>query len=184
MLQRIFAGLVFAAAVISIAAGASAEEAGAGRVIDADPANLHEVITGLQAGDTVRLADGEYSTKLELTGVKGAPEEPVTITAAGDGAVFAVENSALMLRECAYVTVEGLRVPGARYIAASMGGSEGCTIRNCRLDGGIYVSDSPETSIISNEVRESTSHGIRLLGESDGARIIGNRFIDHFEHAP
>lgn len=81
--------------------------------VPADPSNYQESLTGLQPGDTLVLAAGQY-TRLTIDGINGTADAWITITGPteGDPAVIVGESccNTVQLYDSSYVAVKNLVV--------------------------------------------------------------------------
>ncbi len=82
----------------------------------------------LEPGDTLILAPGRYTGAWTLSGLRGAPDAPITIAAAKHGRVWfdlARAESGLAFTDCAYVNLVGVEVAGMHTPGT------GITLENC-----------------------------------------------------
>ena len=86
------------------------------RVLDAGPEDFRAAVSGLQPGDWLRLAPGEYTGGLQLQRLRGTAENPIVISgsSAGDPAVLVGRRGAnlVSLRDSAYVVIRHLTLDG------------------------------------------------------------------------
>lgn len=86
------------------------------RLLDANPGNVRQMVNGLQPGDWLRLAPGEYPGALRLHGLRGTAENPIVISgpSTGDPAVLVGRSGAnvVSLLDSAYVVVRHLTLDG------------------------------------------------------------------------
>lgn len=144
-----------------------------------DPIEIYRAFSMLEAGDTLILKDGEYSTParfyiLENTGRDGTEENPITVKAEHDGKAlldftamgFGSNNRGLQL--CSdWWYIKGLVVKGAGDNGIYIGGNH-ITVENCEtyycMDSGIQIgrANSLQQDIASwpsyNLVLNCTSH--------------------------
>ncbi|MCZ7646059.1 MAG: right-handed parallel beta-helix repeat-containing protein [Planctomycetota bacterium] len=127
--------------------------------LNADPETLAEVNAQAAAGDTVVLADGNYTTPIAPRH-SGEPDKPLVYKAANrHKALFTGEklNGAVQLENKAFVVIEGIAAQkvqrfivseGSRHITvndcnfedSSQGSWEGCRFRSCG-DGIVFTNN-------------------------------------------
>jgi hypothetical protein len=86
---------------------------GPGRVLRADPSNYRELVSALQAGDTLLLASGRYP-RLTIANLNGEPGRCITVTgpAAGQRAVIVGQNghNTAEIVDSSYIVVSNLTI--------------------------------------------------------------------------
>lgn len=142
------------------------------------------------AGDTVLVHDGNYAGFVATR--SGTATAPITIRAAGTGAVVDRPNSAgdgIRVSNASYVVVEGLTIQNiGAYGLAARGATATSpmrgivfrdnTVRNCgsgTLGANIYASQVAHSLIEGNTSTGSTGHGIYVANAgSDNTVVRGN----------
>jgi len=172
----------------------------AGRVIEIGPSTFEAGITKAQPGDTLLLADGEYSggvadpprpgidstspiviSKTITVKCSGSKSKPITLKAKGVGAVF---TSGLTLDGVKWFVIDGLIFRNSAERGLTAISCENLTIRNCSIDGtqtarALHVETARRVVIEGNEVFGTPKgSGICLLGECSDCVIRCNRVHD------
>jgi hypothetical protein len=180
---------------------------GQGRTVKVTPATFQTALMSAQPGDTLLLADGEYSGgqtrvpyRINQSTKSGAP----TITTTTQGVGFAVRCSgesgrAITIRAEAkaavlsgplglsgtkYIVVDGLRLTGGYMGAISATDAEHIEVRNCVVCDApdrysMYFSNIRNCTIENNEIYGArTGHGICVFGDSRNVTIRGNHVHD------
>jgi len=178
-----------------------------GRTIEVTPETFDAAMRAAQPGDTLLLADGEYSPQARIAStdsrsaaaestaaaataapsptryvflqVSGREGYPITMRAAGKAAVFRGGVSV----GGSWIVIDGIRVGWAKT-GAVVGGGEGVTIRNCDIGpvesgSGIWVHYAKHLTIEHNDIHDATSHGIALHFDTTGAVIRDNYIHDN-----
>jgi hypothetical protein len=177
-------------AIAALCAWAVSASAG---VIDADPANYESVITGLAAGDTLRLASGTYSGGLSLSGKSGTASQPIVVIGPDDhSAVFVARNccNTVQLDGASYVQVWNLTLDGGMRGGVSAvdarGSSHHITLDNLKIFGragaehaaGISTSGRASNWVIRRNVIVGAGTGLRL-GTADGREPFVTGLIEY-----
>lgn len=144
---------------------------------EATPDTLAGLVPTLKPGDTVMLADGQYEGGLEVA-VSGEPDNPITLKASGDAALFVGGRNGIHL-EGDYIVIDGVKATGARRGGITSGRNTGCVIRNCvSYDNGVWgiFSGYSEHLTVENNVcyGSKREHGIYLSNSADYAIVRGN----------
>ena len=88
----------------------------AGRALSGNPQNYRELLKGLQPGDTLQLAPGEYRRGLPIHRLVGTREAPILISGPNRGApaVFVARAGAntVSIVDSAFVHIRDLRLDG------------------------------------------------------------------------
>ena len=106
----------------------------------------------LKAGDTLTIGPGAYRESCELS-VKGTENQPVLIRGAGDPApsIEAAGEDAFVIRDSAYVTIEGLKFANARRAGVRIAASDRVAVNGCDVADntryGVYVTLSDHITI-------------------------------------
>ncbi|MCD6404937.1 MAG: right-handed parallel beta-helix repeat-containing protein [Planctomycetes bacterium] len=145
-----------------------------GETIQADPDNLASILTRVNPGDAVLLADGVYrgGFRLERSGTK---EAPITIKAVGKSCVFDGGKRGLRIHEASYVHVEGIRFQNAEQFGLSSFGNTGVEVRRCVFANntmiGIFTSHAEKFVVEECELFGATHQkegiGIYLSNSGD-----------------
>lgn len=111
-------------------------------VVDADPSNYQSVVLGLAAGDTLRLAPGNYTQGLSLAGKAGTAAHPIVVSGPKDqSAVFASRAccNTVQLEDTSYVQLMNLTLDAGTRDGASgvssRGNSHHITLENLMIVG-------------------------------------------------
>ncbi len=161
---------------VAVLAGIAATAGGAGNVIETNPENFAGILSEAGPGDTLLLADGEYTGRYRIS-TSGTEDAPIVIKAAGEGAVF---RDAITISDASWVVLDGLRTSGS----IRLNRVTHCAVRNCLVEGvawrgiGIYVGSY--ITIENNEVcYVRQNHGLHILGPCDHITIRGNYVHDN-----
>ena len=167
--------------------------------IKAAPGDIEKILLEVGPGDTVLLSDGTYPGGLHLA-VSGSEGAPITLKAAGSGAVVDGGRDCLSLDGVSWITVEGIRFQNAeragvyvrrRGIPETPGGNgedypepaEHVTIRNCVCANnrvwGIITSHIEHFTVEGCETFGATvEHGIYVANSGDDP-VIRNNVVHH-----
>lgn len=183
-------GRVLTAAVLACAAPLAAlaapgspllerAHAASGRVVTVQPGisgtRLTEVLSSLQAGDTLRLAPGTYRTGMVLPNPPtmavrtrlhvGRPGAPITVRAA-DPARRPLILGELKLWGASWWTLDGLRVQAVDKDrdALFMGGGRGWVVRNSEFSGAKATGAYSNVSIASDLYGSGAPKGFSFVG--------------------
>jgi len=151
-----------------------------GRTLKADPATLPGILAQAQPGDTILLADGRYSS-ISQPRLGGADGRPLTIRAAGRGAVFGL----IRLLHSKYLIIDGISC------VEQDGGAISCdhvVLRNLKIVGdrmGVYMSDCENTVLETSDIRATGTGNapVSLIGDCSRCVIRGNWIHDSPEGA-
>lgn len=97
-----------------------------GRELTAGPSDYRRLLGGLRAGDRLRLASGTYRDGLDLRGLHGAPDRPITIQGPTDRSARFLgrpERNTVELRDVSHLelrnlTLDGLNTPRVNGVKA------------------------------------------------------------------
>jgi hypothetical protein len=170
------------------------------RTIEANPSNLSSILSQVQPGDLVLLADGEYSLPkphqpprpnalgavpstvgmfvLTRSGIKG---RPVTIQAKGTSARL---TTGLAVEDAAWVVIDGLTLSNASEVPMLADRCSHVTLRNLTVGStdcirGIQVSDSSYAIVEHSEVfGGAKGTGIAIL--SDANCVVRDNYVHDF----
>ncbi len=143
----------------------------------AAPDTLRDILAKLAPGDTVLLADGEYTGGFEITAA-GTKDSPIRIKAAGSNVLFRGGRNCLRI-DGSYVEVEGLKCTGADRAGISVGHTDGVAVRKCicfdNNTWGIF-SGFAEGIVVEDNVcyGSKREHGIYLSNSTDHAVVRRN----------
>ena len=192
--------LIFPLAAVALVAGCgggagiNTDDNPAVRQVDDDPgptqeySSIQAAVNAARPGDTVLVHDGNYRGFAVYSG--GTATRPVTIKAAGSGAVIDRPNGngeGITLNNAHYVIIEGFTVTGmpragiASHRASAAWPMRGVIVRRntVRNSGStnIYLSQTADSLVEGNLASGSaSSHGIYLAnGGSDNTVLRGNR---------
>jgi parallel beta-helix repeat protein len=143
----------------------------------------------LGPGDTIFVADGSY-LGFDVDDIHGAPGQPITIQAQGQGAVVTVTTDRPDNRDTIFITfsdwivVEGLRASNANRAAVRIDQSHHVTVRNGVFGNngtwGIFTDFSDDTLLEGNTCFGSVGeHGIYVSNSSDRPTVRGNHLFDN-----
>lgn len=150
--------------------------------------SIQAAVNAARPGDTVLVHDGNYRGFTVYT--SGKPSSPITIRAAGNGAVIDRPNGngeGITLNNAHYVIIEGFTVTGmpragiASHKASAAWPMRGVIVRRNTVRNSastnIYLSQTADSLIEGNLASGSlSSHGIYLAnGGSDNTVLRGNR---------
>src|ERR1700739_3457881 len=159
---------------------------GPGRVLRADPSNYRELVSALQAGDTLLLASGRYP-RLTIANLNGEPGRCITVTgpAAGQRALIIGQNghNTAEIVDSSYIVVsnltidslgmggDGIKAPRAAQTATHHIVLDGNLITGA---GGFQQTDgiSTKTQTWNWVIRRNTIVGAGTgiyVGDSDGS---------------
>ena len=188
----LFCGCAGSSEVVQVKPG------GLAGVIEVKPGGFAEALEKVNPGDTLLLADGVYTGGLKLTR-SGTKELPITIKAAGDGAVIDGGENCLELMGVSWVNIEGIRFQnsdgsGLRLRAMNAtkdtltegesSTAEHIIIKNCVFANntwlGIITSHINHLRIENCEAFGSTrSHGIYVANSGDDITLRNNIVHDN-----
>lgn len=139
----------------------------------ATPATLAARLKTAQAGETIRLAPGDYGI---VTFPRGTNAPAITIDAA------AATFTGLVLNKVGGVTIRGGKVvgPGGRSYGISIRSSDNVRIEGMRISGahrGVVVNESSNVALVGNELTGLISDGINVA-LSDHVLVERNRCHD------
>jgi hypothetical protein len=175
-------------------AGAIAALPAAGRatIYDADPSNYESILDDLVAGDTMRLAPGQY-VRLTLQDLHGTPSAWITITGPTSGAPAVIQSESccntVQLYDCSYLAIKYLTIDGEGLDVDGINSkgyiSHDILIEGCRLirfdnyQGTIGISTKETTWnwTIRNNTIITPGTGI-YLGNSEGDAPFINGVIE------
>ncbi len=147
----------------------------------AAPEDFDKAVAALSPGDTLVIIDGEYGGDREIT-ISGRPEARIVIKAAGKGATFTGGAVGLTLKDCRWVTVEGIKCSGQSDYGVMLDNSGDSAVSDVSVTEpgkyGIYVKDSANARITGNDIDASKRHGMRVSGMSSGTVIARNYIHD------
>lgn len=108
----------------------------------------------------------------------GVNPDDAQVTLSLFSAPFMVE-----LKDCSYVTIQGLAFQQGRGSAVSISGGKDCRIKNCRVEGfgqdGIHVDGGTGHGISGCLIRTLGFRGINMKGGDRKSLQPANHFIDH-----
>lgn len=180
-----------------------APPAGKGRTVKVTPATFQSSVDSAQPGDTLLLADGEYSAGQTQTRVpviqstapngyvvaiqtvngahmvrcSGAPGNPVTIRAEGNGAIL---KGMLDISGTKYLVIDGLRMTGGYGQGLRARDVDHVEVRNSAVYDtparwSIQFDNARDCVIENNDVSGGEGHGISVFGNSRNNTVRGNR---------
>jgi parallel beta-helix repeat protein len=182
-----------------------APPAAPGRTINVTPRTFASAVTTARPGDTLVLADGEYSTGSRqtvlaiqstaasgytvvtqaqygpvLASCLGESGRPVTLRAQGKGAIV---KGTLQLSGSRYVVVDGLRITGGFPYSVIAMDVDHVVFRNCVVYDtpgrwSVYFNNARDCVIENNDVSGGAGHGISVFGNSRDVTVRGNRVHD------
>jgi len=164
-----------------------------GRELAASPADYHRLLTGLRAGDILRLSPGTYLGGLDLRKLHGAPDRPIVIQGPPDRSARFLGrpgHNTVELRDVSYVelrnlTLDGLNTPRVDGVNAH-GLSHHITLANLEILNhaahqqtvGISTKAPAWSWIIRNNIIRGAGTGL-YLGNSDGTAPFVQGLIEH-----
>jgi hypothetical protein len=82
--------------------------------ISANASNYTSYLSGLQAGDTLFLAEGNYINQLNLSNKNGTSTDPIVIMGDGNGTVFLGNAccNTVNLTDCSYLVIRNFKIDG------------------------------------------------------------------------
>ena len=123
----------------------------------AGPADYAAKINQLGAGDTLHLAAGQYTTRIYIDGINGAPGNPITITGPEDGteAIFFAEvnKNTISLNNTSYLTLKHLTVDG-NNIAGSFAIDAGTVTHHITLENLHIINHGAEQQTVGISVHQ------------------------------
>lgn len=146
--------------------------------------------TRVHPGDVVEIADGTYSSPIEIT-IGGTAAQPIVFRASGSGAIVsgagtnATDRDAVFVTFADHVLIHGLRIQNAYRSGVRVDQSDHVTIQACVCSNngrwGIFTDFSDDLALLGNECHGSQlEHGIYHSNSGDRARIRGNWCHDNF----
>jgi hypothetical protein len=159
---------LLAAALVSLAAGEAA-------AVDADPATYEAVLPTLQPGDTLVLAPGMYTGNLDITGLNGTPEAPITITGPDDkSAVFVGQGccNTVEITGSSHVVVKNLTVDGqglGGVFGVSAKDGESNVVHHITIEGCLFVGHGASQQTVAISTKAPTWGWIIRGNVIDGA---------------
>ena len=160
-------------------------------VIDANPSNYQDIVPSLAPGDTLRLAAGNYTQGLALSGMAGTATRPIIVTGPGDqSAVFTARDccNTIQLDGASFVQVLNLTLDGVGHEGRSgvdaRDDSHHITLENLKIvghSGALAAAISTEARASSWIIRHDTivGAGTALHLGSDGAHPFEAGLIEH-----
>lgn len=151
---------------------------------------IRRALTGIAAGDTVLVADGQYKG-FNVDTLAGTAANPITIKAQGSNAVINITTDRSDNRDTIYVTfssyivIDGLHSSNANRSAMRIDQSQHITARNCVFGNnatwGIFTDFADDLLLESNECFGSvTQHGIYVSNTCTNPTVRGNKLHDNF----
>jgi hypothetical protein len=168
----------------------------AGRTLAGDPQNYLELVKGLQPGDTLQLAPGEYRRGLPVHRLVGTAQAPIVIRGPDRGApaVFLAQAgiNTVSIVDSAFVHIRDLRIDG-RNVSVDAVKAEGhaqwahhITLENLTIVNHGYdqqnVAISTKCPAWGWVIRGNRIHGAgtgMYLGDSDGSGAFYDGVIEH-----
>jgi parallel beta-helix repeat protein len=146
---------------------------------------IRKALTLVGPGDTIEVADGQYKG-FDVDNQDGAPGSPITIRAAGTGAVVVNTTDRPDNRDTIFITfsdwlvIDGLRSFDANRAAVRVDQSANVTVRNGVFGNnsrwGIFTDFSNDVLLENNECYGSRiEHGIYVSNSVDRPVVRGNR---------
>ncbi|MFO0547971.1 MAG: MYXO-CTERM sorting domain-containing protein [Polyangiaceae bacterium] len=153
---------------------------------DADPSNYEAVVSTLGPGDTLVLAPGTYTGNLDITGLNGTADAPITILGPADKSARFTGNSCcntVEITNSSYIAVKNLTIDGGGLdgvFGVSAKGGTGNVVHDITIEGCVFVGHgaSQQTVAISTKaptwgwvIRGNVIDGAGTglyLGNSDG----------------
>ena len=162
-------------------------------VINANPSNYRTVLASLNAGDTMMLEAGTYTSGLPISNKSGTAAQPIVITGPDDqSAVFTANDccNTVQLDSVGFLAIRNLTLNGAGTNGAfgvdARGTSHDVTIENLKIInyGGDQqvVGISTKGSAWNWVIRRNTIIGAgtgMYFGNSDGTSPFVNGLIEH-----
>jgi hypothetical protein len=177
--------VLFGAAMLPASGGAA--------IISADPSNYRTVLASLNAGDTMMLVAGTYTSGLPISNKSGTAAQPIVIKGPDDqSAVFTANDccNTVQLQDVGYLEIRNLTLNGAGTNGAfgvdARGTSHHVTIENLKIIN--YGGDQQVVGISTKGpawnwvIRRNTIIGAGTgiyLGNSDGTSPFVNGLIEH-----
>ena len=123
-------------------------------IIDANPANYRTLLPLLQAGDTLRLAPGNYTQGLPIWNMNGQPGLPIVIDGPSSGPPAVFEG-----RSCCNTV--------------SIGDSSYIEIRNIEIDGLDLEVDAVKAESTAVSASHITLDGLTIVNHGANQQIVG-----------
>lgn len=151
---------------------------------------IQRALVGINAGDTVLVADGQYKG-FDVASLAGSAANPITIKAQGSNAVVNVtadradNRDTIFVTFSSYIVIDGLQSSNANRSAMRIDQCQHITARNCvfgnNLTWGIFTDFSDDLLLDGNECFGSVQqHGIYVSNTCSNPIVRGNRLHDNF----
>jgi hypothetical protein len=150
------------------------------------PDTYRTLVPMLRAGDTLHLASGTYSHLLDVSGLDGTADAPITITGpdTGAAAIFVADPTpccnTIEIRNSSYIVLRALTVDGAHVDGAfgvSAGGGASNRVHHVTIEGCTFVNHDGSQQHDAISTKTPTwgwiIRGNRILGAGTGM-YLGN----------
>lgn len=153
--------------------------------------SIQKAIDLTEAGDTIFVEEGMYKEEIEVKNKKGTAEKPIFLKALGEVTIFGEVGrewweGVVEIENSDHIIFSGFTVRNAEWF-----GIKGFHCRNIRVEychvmdagaSGIYIKESENVHVISNEVQRVCIYPVRFAnGEHGSQECISIVSCDGFE---